>query len=397
MDIATRLKQFAEDQQWGNVYLGSRSDIVDRPDSEQNVEESLVSIEDTLPNKVDGKHMIYENLSALGLTNSNTVQEICSAMAANSTITYANTGNSTAYPTANGTVVINKVTNEYCILMYNDVQTNSIYTGVFYKSASLGSPRWSGWKTYAGPLEFDNAATQNSSKLLSSGTIYGIQQTLITQIQSVSDGLTQEINAVDSQVDAVSGNLTSHTGNSTIHITSAERQTWNAKQDKITDENGVVLAQYLPSYVDDVIEGTYVSATQFNRDGSPVTLEKDKIYLDINTNKVYRYGGSSLVEIPLGVALGETSSTAYRGDRGKIAYDHSRTATTRQNNTGATSLVNGGSFVAVTDVRDASGHVIGTTATTYTLPTIDSGNKTASSTGQPSGLVEGDLWFETIT
>ena len=397
MDVATRLKQFAEDQQWGNVYLGSRSDIVDRPDSEQNVEESLVSIEDTLPNKVDGKHMIYENLSALGLTNSNTVQEICSAMAANSTITYANTGNSTAYPTANGTVVINKVTNEYCILMYNDVQTNSIYTGVFYKSASLGSPRWSGWKTYAGPLEFDNAATQNSSKLLSSGTIYGIQQTLITQIQSVSDGLTQEINAVDSQVDAVSGNLTSHTGNSTIHITSAERQTWNAKQDKITDENGVVLAQYLPSYVDDVIEGTYVSATQFNRDGSPVTLEKDKIYLDINTNKVYRYGGSSLVEIPLGVALGETSSTAYRGDRGKIAYDHSRTATTRQNNTGATSLVNGGSFVAVTDVRDASGHVIGTTATTYTLPTIDSGNKTASSTGQPSGLVEGDLWFETIT
>lgn len=397
MDIATRLKQFAEDQQWGNVYLGSRSDIVDRPDSEQNVEESLVLIENALPNKVDGKHMIYKDLSALGLTNSNTVQDICSAMAANSTITYANTGNGTAYPTTNGTVVINKVTNEYCILMYNDVQTNSIYTGVFYKSASLGSPRWSGWKTYAGPLEFDASATQDSTKLLSSGTIYSIQQTLITQIQEMSNNLTQEINTVDGRVDTVSGNLTSHTGDKTIHITSAERQAWNAKQDKITDDNGVVLAQYLPSYVDDVIEGTYRSATRFDRDGSPVTLEKDKIYLDINTNKVYRYGGSALVEIPLGVALGETSSTAYRGDRGKIAYDHSQTATTRQNDTGATSLVNGGTFVAVTDVRDASGHVIGTTATTYTLPTIASGNKTASSTGQPSGLAEGDLWFETIT
>lgn len=397
MDIATRLKQFAEDQRWGNVYLGSRSDIVDRPDSDQTVEQSLLAIELSLPDKVDGKHRIYENLDALSMTSSNTVQDICSAMSANSTIAYANIGNSDAYPTSNGTVVINKVTNEYCVLMYNDVQTNSIYTGVFYKSVSLGSPRWSGWKTYAGPLEFDDTATQGSSKLLTSGVIYGIQQAIITQIQELSETLNQSIGEVDGRVDTVNDTLNSHTGNSDIHITSMERTTWNGKQDKITDENGVVLAQYLPSYVDDVVEGEYISPTQFNKDGSPVKLEGDKIYLDINTNKIYRYGGSVLAEVPLGVALGETSATAYRGDRGKIAYDHSQTATPRQNDTGSNVLINGGSFVAITDVRDSSGHVVGTTATTYTLPTIASGNKTASSSGQPADLVEGDLWFEPIS
>jgi hypothetical protein len=52
--------------------------------------------------------------------------------------------------------------------------------------------------------------------------------------------------------------------------------------------------------------------------------EDGKIYIAEDINKTYRWGGSSYVEIGGGgVAIGETSSTAYRGDRGKIAYDHS--------------------------------------------------------------------------
>lgn len=47
-----------------------------------------------------------------------------------------------------------------------------------------------------------------------------------------------------------------------------------------------------------------------------------KLYTDTSTNKVYRWSGSALVEISSSLALGETASTAYRGDRGKIAYDH---------------------------------------------------------------------------
>lgn len=45
--------------------------------------------------------------------------------------------------------------------------------------------------------------------------------------------------------------------------------------------------------------------------------EAGKIYVDITTNKTYRWSGSSLVEINSGgVVLGETAETAYAGDKG---------------------------------------------------------------------------------
>jgi hypothetical protein len=94
------------------------------------------------------------------------------------------------------------------------------------------------------------------------------------------------------------------------------------------DENGKVPSSQLPSYVDDVIEGYYYSSN-FYRDSShttEITGETGKIYIDLITNKTYRWSGSAFVVISETLALGETSSTAYRGDRGKIAYDHSQTA-----------------------------------------------------------------------
>lgn len=82
------------------------------------------------------------------------------------------------------------------------------------------------------------------------------------------------------------------------------------------DENGKVPSAQLPSYVDDVIEvEDYASL--------PITGEAGKIYITKDTNKTYRWTGTSYAEISASLALGETSSTAYRGDRGKAAYDHS--------------------------------------------------------------------------
>lgn len=81
------------------------------------------------------------------------------------------------------------------------------------------------------------------------------------------------------------------------------------------DANGKVPSAQLPSYVDDVLE--YASLSNF-----PATGESGKIYIAIDTNKSYRWSGSTYVEISSSLALGETSSTAYRGDRGKTAYDH---------------------------------------------------------------------------
>lgn len=90
------------------------------------------------------------------------------------------------------------------------------------------------------------------------------------------------------------------------------------------DANGKVPSSQLPSYVDDTIEG-YLYDGRWYSDSSHTTEvagETGKIYIDLDTNKTYRWSGSTFVEISESLALGETSSTAYRGDRGKTAYDH---------------------------------------------------------------------------
>lgn len=135
------------------------------------------------------------------------------------------------------------------------------------------------------------------------------------------------------------------------------------------DENVKIPSEYLPSYVDDVLEysGNVSGVTiQTASTTAPVSVHFDttkkgfvakdasakyysswpeksgipaaetfgtmstngvtpaagKIYVDTSTNKTYRWSGSGLTEISSSLALGETSSTAYRGDRGKTAYDH---------------------------------------------------------------------------
>ncbi len=85
------------------------------------------------------------------------------------------------------------------------------------------------------------------------------------------------------------------------------------------DGNGRVPTAQLPSYVDDVLE--YESQSAF-----PKTGEDGKIYVDKTANKTYRWSGTTYVEISASLALGETGSTAFAGDKGKIAYTHSQSA-----------------------------------------------------------------------
>lgn len=87
--------------------------------------------------------------------------------------------------------------------------------------------------------------------------------------------------------------------------------------------SGKVPASQLPSFVDDIVEGTWISDTEFESEGQTVIPESGKLYLDTSTNNVYRWSGTQYVHISSPLSLGETESTAYRGDRGKAAYDHS--------------------------------------------------------------------------
>lgn len=94
------------------------------------------------------------------------------------------------------------------------------------------------------------------------------------------------------------------------------------------DANGKVPSSQLPSYVDDVIEGYYYDNKFYVEDTytTEITGETGKIYVDLSTEKTYRWSGSTFVVISETLALGETDSTAYRGDKGKIAYDHATDA-----------------------------------------------------------------------
>lgn len=128
-------------------------------------------------------------------------------------------------------------------------------------------------------------------------------------------------------------------------VSDSEKTTWNNKIDSNLkgavngvaelDATGKVPSTQLPSYVDDVLE--YSTISKF-----PIAGETGKIYISQDTNKTYRWSGSNYVVISETLALGETSSTAYAGDKGKIAYDHSQASHARTDATKTeVSLTNG--------------------------------------------------------
>ena len=119
------------------------------------------------------------------------------------------------------------------------------------------------------------------------------------------------------------------------------------------DGSGKVPSGQLPSYVDDVVEVANFAAL-------PVTGESGKIYITLDNNLTFRWSGSAYVEISSSLALGELSTTAYRGDRGKTAYDHSQLTTGNPHNVTKTDV--GLSNVANSD-------------TTTTANITDSSNK----------------------
>lgn len=64
---------------------------------------------------------------------------------------------------------------------------------------------------------------------------------------------------------------------------------------------GKIPESQLPSYVDDVIEGT-MSGTQFlDENAQVISPEQGKIYIDVNTNKSYRWSGTVFAEITSGI------------------------------------------------------------------------------------------------
>lgn len=78
--------------------------------------------------------------------------------------------------------------------------------------------------------------------------------------------------------------------------------------------DGLIPAAQLPSYVDDVVE--YDTRSAF-----PTTGETGKIYVALDSNKQYRWSGTTYTIISESLSLGETAATAYAGDKGKANAD----------------------------------------------------------------------------
>lgn len=145
------------------------------------------------------------------------------------------------------------------------------------------------------------------------------------------------------------------------------------------DSTGKVPAAQLPSFVDDVIEG-YLYNGKFYAEAAhttEITAESGKIYVDVTdgVNKTYRWSGTAYTEISSSLALGETSSTAYRGDRGKTAYDHatdsSRLTTAKSSGLYKVAVTAQGHVASVTAVAKSDITALGIPAqdTTYSTAT----------------------------
>lgn len=134
------------------------------------------------------------------------------------------------------------------------------------------------------------------------------------------------------------------------------------------NESGIIPSAQLPSYVDDVIEVDTFS-------NLPGTGESGKIYIVQDTNLTYRWSGTGYVEISKSLALGETSSTAYPGDKGKATTD----------------IVNSLSDTLVNDVlvSQSNQDSVSLTVKSITKNSTNKSNKLLLTDGEPVLLTDG--------
>lgn len=160
--------------------------------------------------------------------------------------------------------------------------------------------------TYSCKYLTDNFAELQNGKIQSSELPDGV----VNSIDSVS------LNGVEITPDA----------NKNVNVTAVPMSSVGAVNGVAgLDASGKVPSSQLPSYVDDVIDGYYDSITnRFYEDADfqhMYTPMGGKCWVDLATNKSYRWTGSGYVRVDEGVQLGETSDTAYAGNKGKANAD----------------------------------------------------------------------------
>lgn len=197
----------------------------------------------------------------------------------------------------------------------------------YYRSVSSHTNAQQGDQTYVYKLTDTNAwsvtVRENYTKVVAgtgmSSTYNGGQITLAATNNGTITGITMNGESKGTSGDVNLGTVLTEHQDISGKLDASLKGVANGVAD--LDENGHVPSSQLPSYVDDVLEYN-------GRDSFPVTGEAGKIYVDISEaggDKTYRWSGSTYTEISPTLALGTTSSTAFRGDHGNTAYTHAVT------------------------------------------------------------------------
>lgn len=165
-------------------------------------------------------------------------------------------------------------------------------------------------------LSTNDYTTTEKNKL--AGISSGAQANVIETVQLNGSSITPSDKTVNVQVSKSTVGLNNVTNDAQV------KRSEMGKADGVAtlDNAGKVPASQLPSYVDDVIEGYYSGGKFYtSKDSSgnysgAITGETGKIYVNLNDNKTYRWSGTAYAVISETLALGETSSTAYAGNKG---------------------------------------------------------------------------------
>lgn len=180
-------------------------------------------------------------------------------------------------------------------------ETGEIYThGKFYNALSAEYQALDGALAAGDSIETAIAKLDKQVKAATSAA--GVKSisakgSFIKNLEDATGAVT-----IESNDDAIQNALNAKVNKTDVGVTIA------------TLEDGKVPASQLPSFVDDVLE--YDTYNSF-----PETGETGKIYVSTDDNKTYRWSGTQYVGIGSSLALGETSSTAYAGDKGKKLRD----------------------------------------------------------------------------
>lgn len=174
-----------------------------------------------------------------------------------------------------------------------------------------------GHTTIAGDLTVEGTinatiagATENAVQAIKDGDGNVITDTYVTKTELTSLNTQSQLHEV-----AITGSYNDLEDVPAVYTTAEiDDKLFNKVDSRDILENGIIRSSILPSYVDDVIEVTLF-------EDLPSIGESGKIYIVTDTNKQYRWSGTTYIEMPKSIDFGTVSGTAYEGSSGKQLED----------------------------------------------------------------------------